>query len=56
MTTAPTGAAPAPVPVADERLANISLWARLMRRPEVGSLLGALVICIFFWVTTESFG
>jgi simple sugar transport system permease protein len=43
-------------PVADERLANIGLGARLLRRPEVGSLLGALVICIFFWVTTESFG
>jgi simple sugar transport system permease protein len=43
-------------PVADERLANIGLGARLLRRPEVGSLLGALVICVFFWVTTESFG
>jgi simple sugar transport system permease protein len=57
MTSAPAGAAgPAPVPVADERLANISLWARLMRRPEVGSLLGALVICVFFWATTDAFG
>ena len=27
-----------------------------MRRPEVGSLLGALVICVFFWVTTDAFG
>ena len=42
--------------MADERLANISLWARLMRRPEVGSLLGALVICAFFWITTDAFG
>ena len=48
--------APAPEPVADERLANIGLAARLMRRPEVGSLLGALVICAFFWVTTDVFG
>jgi simple sugar transport system permease protein len=56
MTSAPAGAGPAPVPVADERLANISLWARLVRRPEVGSLLGALVVCVFFWATTESFG
>jgi len=53
---APAGAPPAPEPVADERLANISPWARLLRRPEVGSLLGALVICVFFWTTTESFG
>ena len=37
---APAGAPPAPEPVTDERLANISLWARLMRRPELGSLLG----------------
>ena len=43
-------------PVADERLANIGLGARLLRRPEVGSALGALVICVFFWVTTDSFG
>jgi simple sugar transport system permease protein len=43
-------------PVADERLANIGLGARLLRRPEVGSLLGALVICVFFWVTTDVFG
>jgi simple sugar transport system permease protein len=53
---APAGGSPAPAPVADERLANISLWARLMRRPEVGSLLGALVICAFFWLNTEAFG
>ena len=57
MTSAPAGtAAPPPVPVADERLANISLASRLMRRPEVGSLLGALVVCAFFWVTTDAFG
>jgi simple sugar transport system permease protein len=43
-------------PVADERLANIGLGARLLRRPEVGSLLGALVICAFFWITTDAFG
>jgi simple sugar transport system permease protein len=53
---AAAGAAPAPEPVADERLANIGMTARLLRRPEVGSLLGALVICAFFWVTTDAFG
>src|SRR5829696_4710012 len=53
---APPGPAPAPEPVADERLANIGMWARLMRRPEVGSLLGALIVCAFFWVTTDAFG
>ena len=49
-------AAPAAEPVADERLANIGLGARLLRRPEVGSALGALVICAFFWITTDAFG
>jgi simple sugar transport system permease protein len=49
-------AAPVAEPVADERLANIGLGARLLRRPEVGSALGALVICVFFWVTTDVFG
>ena len=49
-------AAPAAEPVADERLANIGLGARLLRRPEVGSALGALAICAFFWVTTDAFG
>jgi hypothetical protein len=51
---APAGGAPGPEPVADERLANIGLVARLMRRPEVGSLLGALVICAFFWLNTDT--
>ena len=56
MTAAPGGRGRTPEPVADERLANIGLGARLLRRPEVGSLLGALVICAFFWITTDAFG
>jgi simple sugar transport system permease protein len=44
-----TKAAPAPVPVADERLANISLASRILRRPEIGALLAAIVVAIFFW-------
>jgi simple sugar transport system permease protein len=39
----------APVPVADERLANISLASRILRRPEIGALLAAVVVAIFFW-------
>jgi simple sugar transport system permease protein len=52
-------APPAPVPakpLADERLANIGLASRVLRRPEIGSLLGAAVICAFFWITAPVFG
>jgi simple sugar transport system permease protein len=44
-----SGTATAPKPVADERLANISLAARILRRPEIGALLAAVVVAIFFW-------
>jgi simple sugar transport system permease protein len=37
------------VPPADERLANISLAARALRRPELGALLAAVVVGVFFW-------
>jgi simple sugar transport system permease protein len=50
--------APAPVapePVADERLANISTTARILRRPEIGALLAAVVIAIFFWTQNHLF-
>src|SRR3954466_6151990 len=44
-----SGTATAPKPVADERLANISLASRILRRPEIGALLAAVVVAIFFW-------
>src|SRR5215218_10346517 len=47
--------APAPVPVADERLANISLTARILRRPEIGALLAAVVVGAFFWTQNALF-
>ena len=50
--SAPT---PTPVPVADERLANISLTARILRRPEIGALLAAIVVAIFFWTQNSLF-
>jgi simple sugar transport system permease protein len=54
--TAPSAeAAPPPTPVADERLANISLAARILRRPEIGALLAAVVIAIFFWTQNSLF-
>jgi simple sugar transport system permease protein len=54
---APTGAAapPPPQPVADERLANISLASRILRRPEIGALLAAVVVAIFFWTQNALF-
>src|SRR4051794_5602435 len=53
---APTGAAaPPPQPVADERLANISLASRILRRPEIGALLAAIVVAIFFWTQNSLF-
>jgi simple sugar transport system permease protein len=46
---------PAPKPIADERLAQISPMARLMRRPEIGALLAAIVVAIFFWTQNSLF-
>ncbi len=52
----PSPAAPPPaVPVADERLANISLASRILRRPEIGALLAAVVVAIFFWSQNSLF-
>jgi simple sugar transport system permease protein len=51
----PAGTAPPPVPVADERLANISLMSRVMRRPEIGAALAAVVVAIFFWTQNSLF-
>jgi simple sugar transport system permease protein len=49
----PSGApAPPPVPLADERLAKISPVARLLRRPELGALLAAVAVGLFF--TTQN--
>src|SRR3954462_7635141 len=57
MSATPSAAPPAPppVPVADERLANISLASRILRRPEIGALLAAIVVAIFFWSQNSLF-
>src|SRR5689334_9686887 len=62
-TATPTGTArpapdvspPPPVPAGDERLARISPMARLLRRPEIGALLAAVVVAIFFWTQNSLF-
>src|SRR3954452_13207474 len=48
-------AAPPPTPAGDERLAQISTTARILRRPEIGALLAAVVIAIFFWTQNHLF-
>jgi simple sugar transport system permease protein len=44
----------APPPV-DERVATPRLFERLIVRPEIGALLGAVVVFLFFSVVTEQF-
>ncbi|MFT4288387.1 ABC transporter permease [Nocardioides sp.] len=39
----------------DERLARTSALTRLTKRPEIGALLAAIVIFVFFAVTTDAF-
>jgi len=47
--------APPPKPLADERLAEIGTLARIMRRPELGALLAAVVIAVFFATQSSLF-
>jgi simple sugar transport system permease protein len=56
-TTEEPAAAPAPesTPDSDERLSSSHTLGRILRRPEVGAAAGAIVIFIFFAVTTEAF-
>jgi simple sugar transport system permease protein len=52
-TTAPGSAAPAVV--VDDRLANVSLATKLLRRPELGAAIAALAVAVFFTITTSQF-
>jgi simple sugar transport system permease protein len=47
--------APSPAPVQDERMRQKTLLQRLMNRPEVGALAGAILIFVFFYVVAEPF-
>jgi simple sugar transport system permease protein len=53
--TAP-GPPPPPTSVVDDRLAQVSLLTKLLRRPELGALLAAAVVLVFFAATTDEFG
>jgi simple sugar transport system permease protein len=52
---APDVGAPPPQPAGDERLAQISTMAKLMRRPEIGAAIAAVVVAIFFWTQNSLF-
>ena len=39
----------------DERLASVSLVGRILKRPEVGALVAAIVVFVFFATTTDVF-
>ncbi|HEX2104506.1 MAG TPA: ABC transporter permease [Solirubrobacteraceae bacterium] len=43
------------VSVVDDRLAEVSTFTKLLRRPELGALIGALAVGIFFAATAPSF-
>ena len=47
-------AAPAP-PAGDERVARRSALSRLLARPELGALVGAIVIYVFFFIVAAPF-
>src|SRR5918992_3888242 len=47
---------PPPTSVVDERMADVSMLTKLLRRPELGALMAAAVIGLFFAVTTDEFG
>jgi simple sugar transport system permease protein len=55
--SAATSRTPAPPPesVVDDRLANVSLATRVLRRPELGALLAVVAVGAFFAVTTSEF-
>jgi simple sugar transport system permease protein len=54
-TTAPAPTGISPAPLADERLAEIGTMARILRRPEIGALLAAIVVAVFFWTQNSLF-
>ncbi|MCQ6551765.1 ABC transporter permease [Streptomyces sp. C10-9-1] len=54
-TAPPASPGTAPGPPADERLLRTSLARRLMGRPELGSVVGAVAVFVFFSFAADSF-
>ncbi|GAB3276259.1 ABC transporter permease [Sinomonas notoginsengisoli] len=50
-----TATVPAPAPVSDERIGRRNPVQKLLTRPEVGALVGAIVLFIFFSVVAPTF-
>ncbi|MFF2098512.1 ABC transporter permease [Streptomyces sp. NPDC058202] len=50
-----TATAPAPGPASDERLLKTSPLRKLMGRPELGSVVGAIAVFLFFAIFADSF-
>ncbi|MEV6547098.1 ABC transporter permease [Streptomyces sp. NPDC051597] len=50
-----TATAPAPAAAGDERLIHRSVLRRLLGRPELGSVVGAIAVFVFFSVVADSF-
>ncbi|KNX37820.1 ABC transporter permease [Luteipulveratus halotolerans] len=44
-----------PAAAVDDRVAPRSGSVRLLRRPEIGALLGAVVVCVFFLIVASAF-
>ena len=55
MSTAAPPSAAQPVDVVDDRLADVSLATKLLRRPELGAAVAAVAVALFFAFTTEQF-
>ncbi|WP_371655462.1 MULTISPECIES: ABC transporter permease [unclassified Streptomyces] len=50
-----TATAPAPASTKDERLIHRSVLRKLLGRPELGSVVGAIAVFIFFSIVADSF-
>ncbi|MEU5432912.1 ABC transporter permease [Streptomyces sp. NPDC020719] len=50
-----TATAPAPAPAGDERLIHRSVLRKVMGRPELGSVVGAIAVFVFFSIVADSF-
>lgn len=54
MSTSQASSASTTAPVADERIAKVSLLKSLLQRPEVGAIVGLIAIVLFFLIYADS--